>query len=239
MQSEYWDKESFFYKKQWNRSPVSSFDYSCTKNVLLRMLAPRPDDEILEIGCGLGTWTRLVAPRCRDITAIDISKKMIEDSKRNVKLRNVKFGISDFMLFSTKKKFDKIFAVRSLEYLNNMETGIMKVYDMLKDGGHLVVVTKSKPCAWDIIYHERWKRTGFRQNKVSHIKMRRILHKAGFRGIEVSPVIVRAPIFSGGIMELPLVMDSVSKYILKVFGYIGNFKYSIAFAESYAITAMK
>ncbi len=239
MTSKYWDKESDFYDRQWKGSPVSEFDYLCTKDLLLRLLGPSLNDKILEIGCGLGIWTRNVGSKCREITAVDISKNMIQKAKKNATMRNTKFVVSDFLSFKSRKKFDKIFAVRSFEYINDIEDGLKKVRELLRPGGKFVIITKSKPCMWDFVYHERWKRSGFKQNKVPFIKMRELLRSLGFVNIKMRSAVIRFPIFRGGNMEVPLIPNSAAKYILAPGRMLRRFQPSIAFSESYVACATR
>ncbi len=239
MTSNYWDKESGFYDRQWNNSPVSEFDYTCTKDMLFSFLDPSMNDKILEIGCGLGTWTEIVGGKCRAITAVDISKEMIRKAKKNVSLKNAKLIVSDFLSFKTNERFDKIFAVRSFEYLDGTEAGLRKVWEMLKPRGKFVIITKSKPCAWEFVYCERWKRSGFRQNKASCIKMRKLLSSVGFVNIKMLPVIMRLPVFRGGNMEIPLIPNPAAKYLLALGIILRKFQPLILFAESYAVCATR
>ncbi|MBI2578323.1 MAG: class I SAM-dependent methyltransferase [Candidatus Aenigmarchaeota archaeon] len=239
MTSDYWERESGFYDRQWKGSPVSEFDYACTKDMLFRFLEPSMNDKILEIGCGLGTWTELVGSKCRAITAVDVSKEMIRKAKKNVSLKNVKFVVSDFLSFGTKERFNKIFAVRSFEYLDDTKAGLRKVWGMLKPSGRFVIITKSKPCAWEFVYHERWKRSGFRQNKISYTKMRKLLHSVGFVDVKMLPAIIRFPIFRGGNREIPMIPNSVAKYLLAPGFVLRRFQPLIVFAESYAAYATR
>jgi|SRR3989338_389694 len=237
MTSKYWDKESDFYDRQWKGSPSSEFDYLCTKNLLLHMLKPSVSDSMLEIGCGLGMWTCIIGNKCRKITAIDISKDMIRKAKKNANMKNAKFIVSDFISFKSREKFNKIFAVRSFEYLGDIEDGLRGVKKMLLPGGKFVIITKSMPCAWDLVYHEKWKRSGFKQNKISFIKLRKLLHYLGFINIEMYPVIIRLPIFRGGNAEIPLVPNSLAKYILAPGHVLNKFRQAVIFSESYGICA--
>ena len=79
----------------------------------------RPDDRVLEIGCGHGVAATLVCERLEGgrLTAIDRSPKMIEAaSRRNAAY--VEAGKAEFLVATLKdvdlgeRRFDKIFAVR-------------------------------------------------------------------------------------------------------------------------------
>lgn len=49
-----------------------------------------PDDDVLEIGCGIGRMTRAVSRRVRHVTALDVSTEMLARAKEsNTELTNV------------------------------------------------------------------------------------------------------------------------------------------------------
>jgi cyclopropane fatty-acyl-phospholipid synthase-like methyltransferase len=79
----------------------------------------RPQDAVLEIGCGHGVAASFVCDRLRSghLLAIDRSKKMIaaaiRRNKQHVEAGKAEFLTADLLDFDPgKRKFDKIFAVR-------------------------------------------------------------------------------------------------------------------------------
>ena len=86
---------------------------------IVDQLEIRPDDRVLEIGCGHGVAATFVCERLEGgrLTAVDRSPKMIEAAAR----RNVKYveaGKAEFLVAALEdldlgdRLFDKIFAVR-------------------------------------------------------------------------------------------------------------------------------
>jgi ubiquinone/menaquinone biosynthesis C-methylase UbiE len=86
---------------------------------VVEQLDIRPDDRVLEIGCGHGVAATLVCERLEGghLTAIDRSPKMIEAATR----RNaacIEAGKAEFLVGTLEdldlgdRRFDKIFAVR-------------------------------------------------------------------------------------------------------------------------------
>jgi ubiquinone/menaquinone biosynthesis C-methylase UbiE len=86
---------------------------------IVEQLDIRPDDRVLEVGCGHGVAATLVCERLDGgrLTAVDRSPKMIEAAKR----RNAEFveaGKVDFLVARLEdldlgdRRFDKVFAVR-------------------------------------------------------------------------------------------------------------------------------
>jgi ubiquinone/menaquinone biosynthesis C-methylase UbiE len=79
----------------------------------------RPDDRVLEIGCGHGVAATLVCERLEGgrLTAIDRSPKMIEAAARRNAVY-VEAGKAEFLVTDLEdldlgdRRFDKVFAVR-------------------------------------------------------------------------------------------------------------------------------
>lgn len=56
-----------------------------------------PDKNILEIGCGTGYWTEVLARHCASVTALDINPEVIERAKlKSYPRQNVQFELHDF-----------------------------------------------------------------------------------------------------------------------------------------------
>jgi 2-polyprenyl-3-methyl-5-hydroxy-6-metoxy-1,4-benzoquinol methylase len=52
----------------------------------------RPDDEIVEVGCGVGRITRELARRGRSVRALDVSAEMLERAEIQAPYQNVRPG---------------------------------------------------------------------------------------------------------------------------------------------------
>jgi ubiquinone/menaquinone biosynthesis C-methylase UbiE len=86
---------------------------------IVESLDIRPDDRVLEIGCGHGVAAALVCERLDEgsLTAIDRSAKMIEAATRR-NAEHVAAGKAEFLVASLEqlnlgnRRFDKVFAVR-------------------------------------------------------------------------------------------------------------------------------
>ena len=79
----------------------------------------RPDDRVLEIGCGHGVAATLICERLEEghLTAIDRSAKMIQAATRR-NAAHIEAGKAEFLIVTLEdldlgaRRFDKIFAVR-------------------------------------------------------------------------------------------------------------------------------
>src|SRR3712207_2737219 len=106
---------------------------------LLRQLPPRPEN-VLEVGCGAGGFTRLLASRARSVTALDLSPQMIRLAKsRTAGLRNIEFLLGDLLRLPLPAAgFDCVVSIATLHHLPAARA-LHKMKDALKPGGVLVV----------------------------------------------------------------------------------------------------
>lgn len=254
----FWNEKSSAYKDaQWTGSKIANFDYVQTKKALLRSLNPTESDEILEIGCGPGTWTSLIASRCSKLVAIDVSEKMIEKAKEYIQNDNVAFINSDFMDHEFKEKFDKIFSVRVFEYISNKRDFFRKACSLLNIGGELVIVTKTKDSLWDFYKKLKKNLRFYDRNNFDEVRLyswyenipidliKILLKRNKFSIMNISPVIIRLPIFMRGNDEIPLVPKKLENITLRIFGILSEnlskmpICLSFFLSESYMIHAIK
>ena len=94
---------------------------------------------ILEIGCGTGEFSRLLARRAEKILAIDLSPQMICLAKERSKLYpNIDFVTGDAMTYDfPDDQFDSIATIATLHHLP-AESILRKIRKALKPGGVFV-----------------------------------------------------------------------------------------------------
>jgi SAM-dependent methyltransferase len=217
----FYDQDAGDYQwRRWFASPVAQANYQMTREALLEALAPTLDEEILEVGCGPGTWTAVVAPQCRSLTAVDISPHMVEQARAYVQAANVQFEVADFVRWEAGRTWDKAFAVRVFEHFEDKALALARFRDLLRPGGRLVLITKTVPSLWNGRVRllrlarrllgregaaEQARRAAFWMQRVHPLRLRRLLADAGFGSISIVPVILRPPIFARGEDEYPLI----------------------------------
>jgi len=86
----------------------------------LKRFGLEPGHRVLEIGCGIGTVTGLLADYLSGgrVVGVDISPKSIELAKENLKQKsNAEFFVSDMSSFSYSLKFDVVLLPDVLEHI--------------------------------------------------------------------------------------------------------------------------
>ncbi len=97
---------------------------------------PRQCQHILEIGCGTGKFSRLLAERAERVLAIDLSPQMIRLARERSKLYpNIDFIEGDVMTYHLPdNQFDCIATLTTIHHLP-LESILKKIRKALKPGG--------------------------------------------------------------------------------------------------------
>jgi ubiquinone/menaquinone biosynthesis C-methylase UbiE len=113
---------------------------------VVEQLGIRPDDRVLEIGCGHGVAATLVCERLEEghLNAVDRSAKMIEAATRR-NAAYIEAGRAEFLVADLEdldlgdRRFDKIFAVRVGLFHREPERARGIAQRWLAPGGELFV----------------------------------------------------------------------------------------------------
>ena len=108
----------------------------------LRGLGLSSHSNVLEIGCGIGTLTGLLASRAGKVLAVDISPESIVRAKQRLgKYSNLSLLVSDMSDFSTTEKFDFVVLPDVLEHIPvEQHASLFKtIATVLKDDGRVCI----------------------------------------------------------------------------------------------------
>jgi trans-aconitate 2-methyltransferase len=110
----------------------------------LRKAGLRRDHQVLEVGCGFGSVTSLIAPYLKrgKILAVDISPNRVETARRHLsKYKQADFLVSDMTDFSSTERFDFILLPDVLEHIPQEEHDQLfrTFYEILKPSGAIFV----------------------------------------------------------------------------------------------------
>jgi SAM-dependent methyltransferase len=108
-----------------------------------RMRVPA-NAQVLDIGCGSGWATRLLAGQASEgrVVGIDISDEMIQLARdSSSSFRNVEFRVASAEeLAFRESEFTHAFSMESLYYYTNMIAALREIHRVLKTGGLFVTV---------------------------------------------------------------------------------------------------
>lgn len=128
--------------------------YSTRVDIAMRMMDISPSDNILEIGCGEGYYTKRLLEKTKNVTATDISENFLSRTKANTGNRaKCYLACPAEKVPFPSETFDKIFMSEVIEHLLDWRSGMNEAYRILKPGGIIVISTPSKLSYFNILCH--------------------------------------------------------------------------------------
>jgi trans-aconitate 2-methyltransferase len=104
---------------------------------LLELLNPKAGERILDVGCGTGHLTALIAGRGAEVVGLDASVSMVAQARQN--FPKLKFQLADARNFRVETPFDAVFSNAALHWVREPEKAIESMALALKPRGRLVI----------------------------------------------------------------------------------------------------
>jgi SAM-dependent methyltransferase len=102
---------------------------------------------ILDLGCGVGRWSRLLAARGATVTGVDISPTMIDEARRRARREGVadrcRFHVSDIANLGVEGEFDLVLGVTVLQHIldpNALSATLLAMRSRVAAGGCIVLL---------------------------------------------------------------------------------------------------
>jgi len=155
---------------------------------LVQLLTPQEGERILDVGCGTGHLTNLIAASGALVTGMDNSIDMI--AKARNEYPHLPFRLASVTDFNFNEPFDALFSNAVLHWVTDKEQAIQCMYNNLKPGGRLVLEMGGKGNVEKIV--QALKKAlinhGYKQNAAQEIwyypslsEYTGLLEKQGFR----------------------------------------------------------
>lgn len=112
----------------------------------------KPDSSVLEIGCGMGAITNVLFDECKDVTAVELSRKRATATLLRCREKeNLEIIVGNLNDIEFEKKFDYITLIGVLEYqgtytesTNPYMDFLVKIKQLLKPDGKLLVAIENQ-----------------------------------------------------------------------------------------------
>ena len=101
---------------------------------VLELLAPRPGERILDVGCGEGTLTQQIVDRGAAVVGIDSSQEMIDAARA----RGLDARLVDAEALAFEHEFDAVFSNAALHWVRNHDALLDGIARALRHGGRFV-----------------------------------------------------------------------------------------------------
>lgn len=119
----------------------------CQRRALEPWLKAGPGTRVLDVGCGVGRWSRLLASRGAFVTGVDLSPTMIGEAERRAAASGLasrcRFLVQDATALEITGSFDLILCVTMLQHvldLEAMRSALQRMARHLAPGGRLVIL---------------------------------------------------------------------------------------------------
>ena len=93
----------------------------CQRRALEPWLRIRPGARVLDVGCGVGRWSRLLAGRGATVTGVDVSPTMIAEARRRTSDSGLadrcRFIVQDSSRLELGESFDLVLCVTVLQHM--------------------------------------------------------------------------------------------------------------------------
>jgi ubiquinone/menaquinone biosynthesis C-methylase UbiE len=192
------------YRKEeyWSRF-ANNFDEEQTyvvggaiQQTILERLSGESDlGELIELGCGAGFFTKVLAENTSHLMATDLSDEMLAVARtqlkdcQNVVVEKANCEKTDF----PDGKFDSVFMANLVHVIENPSIVLQESYRIIKDGGLLIIVDYTgygmklfEMMKMGIRYFRKWgKPPGYSRGKLSPDELRSLVEGVGFKVEEV------------------------------------------------------
>jgi SAM-dependent methyltransferase len=111
---------------------------------------------VLDLGCGIGRWSRLLAARGAMVTGVDISPTMIREARRRARAEGVadrcRFEVGDIAALDLKGEFDLVLGVTVLQHILDPEAlraALIRMGSWVAPRGRVVLLEAAPASAVD------------------------------------------------------------------------------------------
>lgn len=112
-----------------------------------------PEENVLDIGCGVGAVAFSIAERGGNVTAIDISEKNIESAKKMFAHPNIQYVCGDALDYIPGKTVDVVVMSNVLEHIENRIEFLNSLVSYLPDASYLFRIPR-KDRQWGVFFRE-------------------------------------------------------------------------------------
>ena len=153
---------------------------------LRRWLRVAPGTSVLDIGCGIGRWSRFLARHGGSVTGVDLSPTMIEEARLRTASAGLqcRYLVSDLATLDVREQFRLIFGVTVLQHIldeRDLEDVVDNLVRHLEPGGRVVLLEAAPSLPTD-----RCDTSVFRARPAREYEA--LFHRAGLRSVQVTGV---------------------------------------------------
>lgn len=133
----------------WFKTPVGRLVQAYESELLVKLLAPRSGDRVLDAGCGTGIFTQDVVASGAVITGVDISEKMLRGAVAKLDTTDFQAACADMTLLPfSDETFDRVISVTAVEFVPDISQAVKELNRVTRQGGTIVMATLNSLSPW-------------------------------------------------------------------------------------------
>jgi ubiquinone/menaquinone biosynthesis C-methylase UbiE len=140
---------------EWYNQPLGKFVDEVETSAIFELLKPMPNENILDVGCGTGNYSVMLAKLGCKVTGIDVSTEMLKVAREKAEklCLNVNFINCDAQDLPFESNFfDAVLSVATFEFIPNPHKAFEELYRVVKQGGRIVIGFINKESPWGELY---------------------------------------------------------------------------------------
>lgn len=127
---------------------------ACQRAALAPALRVPAGTTVLDVGCGIGRWSRLLSQRGARVTGIDLSPTMVAEAERRTRAAGFdglcRFQVGDLTRLDLGERFDLVFGVTVLQHIlpeDGFRAAVGALARHVSPGGRLVLLEAAPSAA--------------------------------------------------------------------------------------------
>ena len=145
--------------------PYKRWFYGRRFEAVMAALGAEPGEDVLEVGCGSGYYTRALVGLSARVTATDLSPAYVKQARRIAPEAN--FRVEDVQHLSFPDAgFDRVLVTEVIEHVPDPAAAVREVHRVLRPGGTLALSTPARRSYMNVAYglKRRIRRFGFNEH---------------------------------------------------------------------------
>lgn len=176
-----------------------------------------PRSTLLEVGCGTGDYTLLLARAGFRIRGVDLSSLSIDSARvkaRMLQLPDVLFGVSDAEALSEIQdgSVDGVVSFSALRYVPNVEHALSAIRRVLRPKGVAVIDFPNRFCPWFTLLKNHFGvETHIHDHQFSTRQVTDLMRNAGFEAVAARRILFTTYVLPNRLLPLFKAIDVVGE----------------------------
>lgn len=172
----------------WYMTPLGSYEDELENALIFKHAGNVQGKTVLDVGCGTGLYSIRLSEGGADVTAVDISSKMIDIARHKAQDRGqyIWYDQADMAKLPYENRtFDMVVSVTALEFAADPLLALMEMARVLRPGGKLIVGVLNSDSPWADTRREHAKREESIYGSLrffSSSDLRSLIHRTGTFG---------------------------------------------------------